>query len=115
MIFEKRETEKGLVAVVTHLPERIECAGDFLDVMASSASEALVIDETHLAPEFFDLKSGVLGDVLQKVSNYRRKLVITGDWSAIGSRAMRDFIRESNRGGQVVFALDAESGIAALR
>lgn len=115
MTFEKRDTDKGLIAVVTDLPGRIECAGDFLDVMASSASEALVIDESHLAPEFFNLKSGVLGDVLQKVSNYRHKLVITGDWSAIESGAMRDFIRESNRGGQVVFAADADSGIAALR
>lgn len=115
MTFETRETDRGNIAIVTSLPNCIEDAGDFLDVMASSASNALVLDEDHLAPAFFDLKSGLLGEVLQKVSNYRKKLVITGDWTNISSKPMRDFIRESNRGGQVVFAADLEEGLSALR
>ena len=47
----------------------------------------LVIDEKNLAPEFFDLKSGLAGQVLQKFVNYRTKLaVIIRDPSVYGGR-----------------------------
>ena len=36
----------------------------------------LVIDEKNLSPEFFDLKTGLAGQVLQKFTNYRSKLAI---------------------------------------
>ncbi len=58
---------------------------------------------------------GLAGDCLRKVSNYRRRLAILGDFSAVGSRALRDFIRESNGTGQVVFAAELEAAAALLR
>ena len=115
MTVEKRTGSQGEIAIVTGLSNIIEDAGDFLDVMASAASDTLVLQDKHFSPAFFDLKSGILGEVLQKVSNYRRQLVIVGDWSNVESKSMRDFIRESNRGGQVVFVEDIDSGVAALR
>jgi len=116
MIFEKMTArDGGMVARLTQLDAPIRDSGDFLDVLATGASETLVLQDVHLAPAFFDLKSGVLGEVLQKVSNYRARLVILGDFSDIESTALRQFIGESNRGGRVVFADDLENGLAALR
>jgi hypothetical protein len=46
-----------------------------------------VLDEKDIAPEFFDLKSGLAGQVLQKFVNYRTKLaVIVRDPAAYGGR-----------------------------
>ena len=115
MTFEKRETEHGGAAILTDPGVRIGDAGDFLDVMASGASEILVLEKEHLTPEFFHLKSGILGEILQKVSNYRRKVVIIGDFDGLSAGPFADFVRESNRGGSVVFAADVESGLSALR
>jgi hypothetical protein len=115
MTFEKRNSEHGSVAVLTGMNGAIEDAGDFLDVMAGGASDVLVIDGDRLTPGFFDLKSGILGEILQKASNYRRKIVILGDFDGPPPGAFADFVRESNRGGTVVFAPDADSGLAMLR
>jgi len=115
MQFEKRDSHVGTVAVVTRLPNRIDNTGDFLDVLASGASDALVLKAEHLCPEFFDLKTGIAGDMLQKVSTYSKRLLIVGDFDNVGGKSLRDFIRESNRTGRVVFSNSLETGIAALR
>ena len=115
MQFEKRDSPVGTVAVVTMLTNRIEDTGDFLDVLASGASDALVLKVEHLNPAFFDLKTGIAGDMLQKMSTYGKRLLIVGDFDDVESEALRDFIRESNRTGRGVFSNSLETGIAALR
>jgi hypothetical protein len=94
---------------------RIADVSGFLEAMASCPTNTVIIDKESLAEEFFDLRSGLAGECLQKVSNYRRRLAIIGDFSDVPSRALRDFIYESNRTGQVVFAKDIEGAIELLR
>jgi len=79
--------------------ETIASAGDMLDIMADASyngSTGLIIHSETLGKEFFDLKSGFAGEILQKFSNYRMKLAIIGDFTEVKSKALRDFIRESN-------------------
>jgi hypothetical protein len=66
----------------------IQSAGDISAALSASVERGgLVLDETKLAPEFFDLKSGLAGQVLQKFVNYRTKLaVIIRDPSIYGGR-----------------------------
>jgi hypothetical protein len=64
--------------------------------------EAILIAQLH--PDFFDLSTRLAGEVLQKFTNYHVQLGIVGDFSRYPSRSLQDFIRESNRGTQVVFA-----------
>lgn len=94
---------------------RIADVSGFLDALAGCPTDTIIMDKGSLAEEFFDLRSGLAGECLQKVSNYRRRLAILGDFSQVASRALRDFIRESNRTGQVVFAKDIEGAIQLLR
>jgi hypothetical protein len=82
----------------------IESPGDFLDFIHSAAADTFVLNRKQLAPTFFDLKTGLAGEILQKCSNYRRRLVILGDFTLEKSKSMQDFIRESNKTGKVVFA-----------
>jgi len=54
---------------------------------ASVERGGLVLDEKDLSPDFFDLKSGLAGQVLQKFVSYRTKLaIIVRDPSAHGGR-----------------------------
>ncbi len=83
--------------------------GDFLDLVANSGSRHLVLKKENLCPEFFELKSGIAGEILQKASNYGVAFGIVGDFENVKSKSLRDFIYESNRTGRHVFVptLDA--------
>ncbi len=109
-------TPKGEVARWRREGEaRIARAADFLELMGECPTETIVLEREDLDEGFYDLSSGVAGDILQKVSNYRRRLAILGDFAGFGSAALRDFIYESNRTGQVVFAPDLQAAVALLR
>ncbi|WP_282205446.1 DUF4180 domain-containing protein [Kitasatospora fiedleri] len=62
----------------------------------------------RLGAEFFRLRSGVAGAVVQKFAQYRMGLAVVGDVAArvAESDALRDFVRESNRGRQLWFVED---------
>ena len=95
--------------------ERIGSVGDLLDLMANCPDTTMVLDRSALVEAFFDLRSGIAGELLQKISNYRRRLVILGDFSKVESQSLRAFIRESNATGQVVFAPGLAEAVALLK
>lgn len=65
--------------------------------------DGLILHEGQVTPAFFDLKTKMAGEILQKFSNYRFPLVLIGDFSKFPSQSLQDFIRESNKGRQVNF------------
>ena len=65
--------------------------------------DGLILYEGQITPAFFDLKTKMAGEILQKFSNYRFPLVLIGDFSKFPSQSLQDFIRESNKGRQVNF------------
>jgi len=83
-------------------------AVDMLGESLGAGAPLVVIPLARLSPAFLDLKTRLAGEVLQKFVNYRRQVVILGDVSrAVGqSDALRDFVRESNRGRWVWFLPD---------
>ena len=62
------------------------------------------IYEKNITPDFFDLKTKLAGEVLQKFAQYRMPLTIIGDFSKSESKSLTDFICESNKGRQINFA-----------
>ncbi|MER7008233.1 DUF4180 domain-containing protein [Dactylosporangium sp. NPDC000555] len=83
-------------------------AGDLVGAALSHGVELLVVPVGRLAGDFFVLRSGVAGEILQKLVNYRLRLAVIGDVSAhvAASDALRDLIRESNRGRDAWFLPD---------
>ncbi|MFB7505654.1 DUF4180 domain-containing protein [Streptomyces broussonetiae] len=75
-------------------------------------AELVAVPVQRVAEEFFRLRSGVAGAVVQKFVNYRLRLAVLGDISAhLGaSEALRDFVYESNQGNQLWFLAD-EAGL----
>lgn len=90
---------------------------DVLDIfgeLIGTDCERIIIHEKNLHADFFDLKTRLAGEVLQKFSNYRVKLAIVGDFSKYNSKSLQDFIFESNKSDFVFFANNLESAIMRL-
>ncbi|MBX3143662.1 MAG: DUF4180 domain-containing protein [Trueperaceae bacterium] len=116
-------TPDGLVAELTGIGEgfageTIASGRDAIDLVGNASYqgfEAVLLNADRLAPEFFDLSSGLAGEVLQKFSNYGMQLGIIGDFEGSASESLRAFIRESNRNGQTVFARSQTEALGLLR
>lgn len=65
--------------------------------------DKILIHAKNIIPEFFDLKNGIAGEVLQKFAQYGMPLTIIGDFSKLTSKSVQDFIYESNKGRHVNF------------
>ncbi|MFF7981420.1 DUF4180 domain-containing protein [Streptomyces sp. NPDC007901] len=77
------------------------------DAMGRDA-ELVAVPAERIADEFFRLRSGVAGAVVQKFANYRLRLAVVGDISRhlAASSALRDFVYEANRGRRLWFVAD---------
>ncbi len=106
---------KGDISRIAELPAPLRTGSDLLEVLMNGPSDTVALDAADLDEPFFDLRTGVAGDMLQKVSNYRMRLIILGDFTEVESRSLRDFIVESNQRGQVIFADTLESAIVKLK
>ena len=55
----------------------IRSFADISDAIAAClGAEGLILTENDLAPEFFDLRSGLAGELFQKFVNYRLRLAV---------------------------------------
>jgi hypothetical protein len=81
--------------------DAIELIGEAL----SRGASLVLIPAERLGDDFFRLRSGIAGAIIQKFVTYRLRLAIVGDTSAhvAASSAFRDFVIEANRGHQVWF------------
>lgn len=86
---------------------------DLIALCGENESNRIIFHKENLAPEFYDLKSGLAGIVLQKFSNYYVIAAIVGDFSDVTPR-FAELIRESNRGNQLRFYPNLEQAIAWL-
>ena len=96
----------------------ITCVQDLLDLFATAGynydCDSLIVHKQSLGDDFFDLKTGVAGELLQKCSNYRVPIAVVGDFSAYQSKSLRAFILECNRGSLIYFADSVEDAVKAL-
>lgn len=76
--------------------------------------DGIILYERNITPDFFDLQTKLAGEILQKFSNYRIRLVIVGDWSKYTSRSLEAFICESNKGKTVNFSSSPTEALKLL-
>ena len=95
----------------------IGSADEIVDILGNASyvnCTKVIIHSESFASGFFDLRTGLAGEILQKFSNYRMRLAIVGDFTRLKSRSWRNFIRESNRGKTVCFMPTVQGAISAL-
>jgi len=76
---------------------------DLIGNMYYQDFNGIIVYEENIVPDFFDLKNRMAGEILQKFSNYRLRLIIVGDFSRFTKQSIKDFIYECNKGHQVNF------------
>ena len=116
MIELRRIDDTGIVEVISD-DVIIKIAQDGLDLLGDAyyqGYDKVILHMKNIIPSFFDLKNGLAGEVLQKFSNYRVRLVILGDFSQFDSKSLNDFIRESNNGKHINFLNSRDEAIRRL-
>lgn len=107
-------TDGQVIAEILPGSEIISEPGDILDLMVEAGyvgSNKIIVHKETLHPDFFDLKTKLAGEILQKFSNYRMQLAIVGDFSGVKSKSLNDFIRESNKRGIISFISSLETAL----
>ncbi len=84
----------------------INSTDDAIDLLGNiyyQGFHKIILHEKNITPLFFDLKTQIAGDILQKFSNYRVQLTIKGTFSKYTSNSLQQFISESNKGNLINF------------
>lgn len=92
----------------------VASAEDALDLMMTARCDRIVLHAENLSPDFFRLATGLAGDVMQKFVNYRVRVAIVGSLEDKPGESLRALVRESRRGGPVVFTDTLEDGLRRL-
>jgi len=83
-------------------------ARSLIEEAMTQRASVIVEPAARLDGAFFQLRSGIAGEVLQKTANYGFKFAVLGDISAHvrASDALRNFVTECNRGQSIFFGTD---------
>lgn len=74
----------------------------------------IILNKSALCDNFFDLKTKIAGEIVQKTVNYQIKLAIYGDFPVNESQSLRDFIYECNKGNNIFFVADKEMAVKII-
>ncbi len=111
------EIKKVKFARLISKDSKIKTTQEATDLMGNAdynGAKNVILEENNLSPEFFDLKTGMAGEILQKYSNYHMKLAIIGEFEKFNSKALNAFIIECNRGNHIFFVPDFDSAIEKM-
>lgn len=117
MKIEAHHINNTKIAEVTSDETIISTSDDGLDLLGNlyyQDFDRIVIHEKNITPDFFDLKTGIAGEILQKFSTYRVRLAIVGDFSKYTSKSLNDFMYESNKGRQIIFVNSTTEALRIL-
>ena len=93
-------------------------ASEAMDVVGNASYigvSAVLVKTDQLSSNFFDLKTGLAGEILQKFSNYRLRLVVVGGLDLTKSSSLRDFVYECNKVGNVIFTSTEAEAVELLK
>jgi hypothetical protein len=92
-------------------PRNSRDATDLISAAWSQKATLVVIPVDRLGDDFFRLRTGIAGEIVQKFVAYQLRLAIVGDISRYvdESTALRDFVHECNKGEHVWFLPDVGS------
>lgn len=118
MEIKKVEANGEYVAVVNSDDMLIKDVQSALDFMATVQYETecyrICVNKASLSESFFDLKTRLAGEILQKFTNYRVKFAIIGDFSIYTSKSFQDFVYECNSGNAIFFVPTEQQAIEKL-
>ena len=112
-ILEYGNTKIAKVSAETTI-NSVQDATDLLGNADYQGASRIIINEASLDPQFFNLRTGIAGEILQKASNYHKQLAIVGEYEKYNSNALNAFIVECNRGNHIFFVSDLDEALKKL-
>lgn len=110
--------ENGIpIAIIEENEFFINDIQDAIDLIGNLFFEGInhfILFENQITPEFFNLKSGIAGEILQKFTTYNIKLAVVGNFDKFQSKSLNDFIFESNKRKQIIFVETEKEAIDFL-
>jgi hypothetical protein len=81
-----------------------------VDAYYGHQADWIVFTPEQLGEEFFELRTGRAGAITQKFVSYHMGLAVVGDIAdrLAASKPLADWVRESNRGRNLLFAQDLD-------
>lgn len=113
-IHNSNDTKIAEVISEVNIINKFEDGLDLLGDLYYQGFDKIIVHKKNITHDFFDLKTGLAGEILQKFSTYRVRLAIVGDFSIYTSKSLNDFIFESNKGRQVNFVSTCTDAINIL-
>lgn len=99
--------DNGNVAVISSDDIIINNAQDALDLMVivryDHGCDKIIINKKNITEDFFELKNGIAGEIMQKYINYEMPLAIVGEFEQYSSKSLNSLIYESNKGNKIIF------------
>jgi hypothetical protein len=83
-------------------------------VRHETGCDRMILSKSAIIEAFFDLKTRIAGEILQKFINFKIKLAIVGDFSTYTSKSLKAFIAESNQWNDIVYVASEEEAIEKL-
>lgn len=87
---------------------------EFLQMLMDASADCIIVHQRNIDESFFELRSGLAGEMLQKVANFRLRLAVVGDFSVYESKSLKAFIAESNRSNTIIFVSTVEDALSKL-
>jgi hypothetical protein len=98
-------------------PIRDGAAGrDLLEAAMNEGARVIAVPVAGLDAAFFDLSTGLAGEIAGKLTTYHYTFAVVGDVSSYvaASKAFCDLVVESQRGGDFIFVPDLDALRARL-
>lgn len=105
------------VAIISSEDIIIHSVNDALDLMANvryQECDKMILRKEQITDDFFELKSGIAGEILQKYTNYQMRVAIVGEFTGYNSKSLNDFIYECNQGNKILFKSTVDEALSAL-
>lgn len=109
-------SEEHNIVIAAEAGIAIRSMRDIADAIgACFGADALLLTEAELGPAFFDLKSGLAGELLQKFVNYRMRVAIVVPDPAVHSTRFRELAYEHQSHPLIRFVRSQDEADAWLR
>lgn len=111
----------GANSDVAHVQSRLVMIDDVssaLELMNTVKYETdcdkIILYKSNFSEDFFKLSTKLAGEILQKYIQYSLKMAVIGDFSEYKSKALHDFIYESNNGRDFYFVGTLDEAVGRL-
>lgn len=76
--------------------------------------DKMIIYKKNLTEDFFELKNGIAGEIMQKHINYEMALAIVGEFEQYNSISLKSLIYESNKGNKIIFKSTEKEALESI-